>query len=316
MRVEIKIEPYNAEWPKIFEDEAAKIKEVLQDNLVAIHHIGSTSVPGLSSKPRIDILVAVKNRLGTIDTLKQIGYEYRGEFNVPFHYMFRKRVRFEFNLHMYDENHADIEAQLLFRDYLRTHADDREQYTALKLKLLQDESSFYRESQSSFAEYTLGKYEFITNILNKAGFNNLKFTRCTYHKEWEMAKQLRQKYFFDKHAIRDPYTWTFNHKEHQHFILYKGTEIVGYAHIQLFTKSQALIRIIVITDEMRKHGFGKEFLQLIEKWLKEYGYSCIHAESTIEALPFYKKLGYINMPFPDTGEEDQRTTDIAVGKQL
>lgn len=203
MRVEIKIEPYNAEWPKIYEDEAAKIKEILQDNFIAIHHIGSTSVPGLSSKPRIDILVVVKDRLGTIDILKQLGYEYRGEFNIPFHYGFRKRVGFEFNLHVYDDNHADIEALLLFRDYLRTHPEELEKYAALKLKLLEEDSSFHRSNESIYAGYTLGKYDLITDILNKAGFNKLRFMRCTHNREWEIAKQLRQKNFFDKHDIQD-----------------------------------------------------------------------------------------------------------------
>lgn len=98
--------------------------------------------------------------------------------------------------------------------------------------------------------------------------------------------------------------------------MYKGTNIIGYAHIQLFSKSQALIRIIVITDTMSKYGFGKEFLQFIEKWLKEYGYGSLHADSTIEALPFYKKMGYTNMPFPDINEEGQHSTDVAVAKQL
>lgn len=58
---EIIITPYNLDWPQIFEREASKIKEVLGSNCIAIHHVGSTSVPGLSAKPVIDMIGVVKN---------------------------------------------------------------------------------------------------------------------------------------------------------------------------------------------------------------------------------------------------------------
>jgi GrpB-like predicted nucleotidyltransferase (UPF0157 family) len=48
--------PYNSEWPKIFERKASKIKETLGSNCIAIHHIGSTSVSGLSAKPVLDMI--------------------------------------------------------------------------------------------------------------------------------------------------------------------------------------------------------------------------------------------------------------------
>ena len=52
-----------SEWPNLFEIEAGFIKNALGDNCIAIHHIGSTAVPGLSAKPIIDIFPVVKDIL-------------------------------------------------------------------------------------------------------------------------------------------------------------------------------------------------------------------------------------------------------------
>ena len=57
----IEFVPYDPIWPKIFEIESENIKQALGDNCVAIHHVGSTAVPGLSSKPKIDIIAVVKD---------------------------------------------------------------------------------------------------------------------------------------------------------------------------------------------------------------------------------------------------------------
>jgi len=57
----ILIKPYNLKWPALFTQEASRIKQVLGENCLTIHHIGSTSVPGLSSKPVIDMIPVVKD---------------------------------------------------------------------------------------------------------------------------------------------------------------------------------------------------------------------------------------------------------------
>ena len=221
MKYEIQIVPYDSDWPLQFAVEKENILKALGDNCISVHHIGSTAVPGLAAKPRIDIMVVAKQRGTTIESLASIGYEYRGEFNIPLHYGFRKRGGIEFNLHVYEADHPDVELLLLFRDYLRAHPEARDEYAVLKQKLLEADTSFEKNS-SIYTGYTLGKNDFICNILEKAGFNQLRFMKCTHFSEWEAAKQFRQKYFFGKHDIQDPYTWTFNHEEHIHFILYMG----------------------------------------------------------------------------------------------
>ena len=117
----VKVVPCNLNWPQIFEAEAATIKEALQDNYLEAHHIGSTSVPGLSAKPKIDMIAVVKDQLVARKQLTEIGFKYRGEYNIPLHYGFSKRGDVDYNLHVYEEDHPEIELNLMFRDYLREH---------------------------------------------------------------------------------------------------------------------------------------------------------------------------------------------------
>ena len=144
----------------------------------------------------------------------------------------------------------------------------------------------------------------------------LKFVLCTDSSEWGAAKHFRQKYFFDPNNIDDPYTWTFNHPQHKHFALYQGTEIIGYAHIQLWPDRRAAMWIIVIEEAKRNNNFGGKFLALCEKWLKGKGYKSIHAESRPTSLRFYIKNGYTQMPFNDPEGHESHPQDIAVGKRL
>ena len=71
MKKIIEVVPYDPSWPHIYEKEAALIKEALGDNCVTIHHIGSTSVPGLASKPKIDAIAVVQDPLSARDQLEK-----------------------------------------------------------------------------------------------------------------------------------------------------------------------------------------------------------------------------------------------------
>jgi len=50
---------YDPAWPGLFEREAQRIRAVLGPRALLVEHAGSTSVPGLAAKPRIDIILAV-----------------------------------------------------------------------------------------------------------------------------------------------------------------------------------------------------------------------------------------------------------------
>ena len=83
----IEVVPYDPSWPQQFEQEAEKLREALGQEVVAIHHIGSTSVPGLDAKRDLDTLLVVKN-LNSSLLLQDVGYIFKGEFNIPLRYFF------------------------------------------------------------------------------------------------------------------------------------------------------------------------------------------------------------------------------------
>ena len=316
MSKEIQVVPYDPNWPHIFEKEAKLIRQALGDNCLAIHHIGSTAVPGLAAKPKIDMIVEVKTITRAVNPMGSLGYVYKGESNIPMRAYFNNKMpKDPFHIHMYEQSHPEIELNLYFRDYLRKHTNKRDEYARLKEELIQDESSFTKEN-SPFTNYTLRTGEFIRKFLREAGFNSIRMLKCNDTTEWQSAKHFRDTYFFGPHGIEDPYTWTFNHSEHAHLVLYQGTEIVAYAHIQFWLDQRAAIRIIATDENKRNQRFGSRFLTLIEKWLKSLGVKSIHAESRQSSLRFYLKNGYTNMPFDDPENHESDPNDIPVGKVL
>ena len=79
MAQHILVTEYNPLWADMFHSEAELIKNILSENCVEIHHIGSTSVVGLIAKPIIDIMPVVHS-LDDVDNVaaefEKIGYEY------------------------------------------------------------------------------------------------------------------------------------------------------------------------------------------------------------------------------------------------
>jgi GrpB-like predicted nucleotidyltransferase (UPF0157 family)/GNAT superfamily N-acetyltransferase len=311
----IVVTPYNPEWPKVFEVEALAIKQALGSNCLAIHHIGSTSVPGLAAKPVIDMIGVVKNPEKAIKPLESLGFTYKGEYNIPMRYYFNRSEGVDTNLHVYEEGHPEVELNLLFRDYLRDHPEARQEYAALKDNLLKEKSS-HEKTNSVFTGYNLGKDGFIRKILKAAHYNRIRIMKCIHYAEWDFAKKLRQKYFFDPLSKPDPYTWTFDHKEHAHLILYQGVDMIGYAHIQFWPDQRAALRIFVIDEPYRHQGFGSQFLKLCEQWLKKQSMRSVHDEARPNAAQFYRKNGYSEMVFNDPSGEPPSPQDIAMGKIL
>lgn len=192
---------------------------------------------------------------------------------------------------------------------MRAHVEDREAYARLKQKLA-------HQYPYDITAYCLGKEHFIASIDKKAGFNKLRVVKALTPREWDKVRHFRQFYFFDKAGLSDPYTWTFEHDAHVHFVLFQGSDIIGYAHLQLWPRHRAALRIIVIDEKKRNHQYGGQFLALCEKWLKSQGYQSLHVESSPDALKFYRNNGYLDMPFDDPDGYEGDARDTAVGKIL
>lgn len=155
---------YSEQWPVLFRKETERIRFALNKKVIQLEHVGSTSVPGLCAKPIIDILLVVKdsaNEQEYVPALEKAGYRLRiREPNWFEHRMF-KGPDTDINLHVFSEGVSEIDRTLTFRNWLRTHPEDREFYARTKRKLAQKK---WRHIQ----HYAEAKNPVIQKILAKA----------------------------------------------------------------------------------------------------------------------------------------------------
>lgn len=166
MPAPVVIVEYNPRWPAMYEEERQSILTATGDLIVAIEHIGSTAVPGLGAKPIIDIMAAVRELVDAercVTPLKTIGYEYVPEYNdiIPERRYFHKgppEAR-TYHLHMVELTSDFWEQQLLFRDFLRTHPEEAQEYYRLKKGLAEkfgSDREGYTDAKTSFIEAAVG----------------------------------------------------------------------------------------------------------------------------------------------------------------
>lgn len=163
-----KITPYNPAWPLRFLADKTLIASAFGEALISIHHVGSTSVPGLAAKPEIDVLIEVcdhYNASARDEVLRDLGYV-RGSDLSDGHCFYRRNVGEirTHKLHACVRGHIAITQMLGFRDLLRRDATIRRRYEPLKLEL---ESS----NTGGMAEYLEKKGPFITAALIDAGMH-------------------------------------------------------------------------------------------------------------------------------------------------
>lgn len=170
---------YDPNWPNEYKKEARKLKKIFGDDLLDIHHIGSTAVPNLKAIPIIDSLVVIRDihRVHKFDKdMTSLGYRVRGECLDAggtlgrFYYSKNTNGKRTHQAHVCEKGHFDIKQKIDFRDYLRAHPKVASDYGMLKEKLA-------KENKTGMAEYIEGKDSFVKNIIVKA-------------REWRKTKQL------------------------------------------------------------------------------------------------------------------------------
>ena len=216
MTERVVIVPYDPHWPKMFEEESKKIQKALGKNCIEVHHIGSTSVPGLSAKPIIDMIPVVDD-ISCVDlcddNMQQLGYEVKGEFGFFLRRFFVKEN--QFHIHVFEKGNPEIGRHMKFRDWMRMHPADRIAYEQLKLTLA-DKFSNDRTA------YTFAKDKFVSNIDNKSGWRGYRIMKAYTDEEWESIKLIREKY----HGVYPAYcmqkTFLTNDDKNTHIIMIKN----------------------------------------------------------------------------------------------
>lgn len=156
---------YDDRWPLIFAREAEHLGALLPDAEASIHHIGSTSVPGLCAKPVIDILIGVDD-LRAVDAataeFEANGYRSKGEYGIRGRRYFSKEAMADvpkIHVHAFLRTCVAFAQHLAFRDHLRAHPEVAARYGELKRAL----ASQHAEDAEA---YQSGKAGFIVSVLD------------------------------------------------------------------------------------------------------------------------------------------------------
>ena len=160
----IELVEYDDEWPRLFQREADRIRGALGPKALRIEHVGSTSVPGLAAKPIIDIDLVVadsSDENAYVPELEAAGYVLRIREPDWFEHRLFKGPDTNVNLHTFSKDCEEVDRMLAFRDWLRTHDEDRELYLNAKRDLAAREWKFVQN-------YADAKSAVVTEILERA----------------------------------------------------------------------------------------------------------------------------------------------------
>jgi GrpB-like predicted nucleotidyltransferase (UPF0157 family) len=159
----VHLQDHDPAWADEFCAAAALLREHLGSLAVAVEHVGSTSVPGLAAKPIIDIdllLDDTEDESRYVPPLEELGY--RLVLRQPWWHGHRMLVSAEehVNLHVWPQGAPEPVRHRLFRDWLRTHADDRHLYEVTKRRLAQ-------QTAAAPGDYSLAKNTVIDEIYGR-----------------------------------------------------------------------------------------------------------------------------------------------------
>jgi GrpB-like predicted nucleotidyltransferase (UPF0157 family) len=163
----ITISPYDPGWPARFRLEEARIRSALGERALAVEHVGSTSVPGLPAKDRLDIDLIVPDSADEdayVPALTAVGYTLRTREPHWYEHRGLWTGNHDVTLHVFGPDCDEHLRHLIFRDWLRDHPDDRDRYAARKHEVAV-------EHPMSMAHYVAGKADVIVDILRRAGLS-------------------------------------------------------------------------------------------------------------------------------------------------
>jgi GrpB-like predicted nucleotidyltransferase (UPF0157 family) len=166
---EVEIVEYDPRWPGLFDEEAKRLRAALDPSLiVGLEHFGSTSIPGLSAKPIIDILVAVRALTDAqenfVETLRYLDYVYWADNPKKDRMFFVKGMppfgsKRSHHVHV-TEPQGEMWQRLAFRDYLRAHPEEARTYEQLKRRLAAEhrtDREAYTDAKSAYVEAVMRK---------------------------------------------------------------------------------------------------------------------------------------------------------------
>ena len=156
----LEVVDYDPQWVESYLEESLGIQQALKGLNIRMHHIGSTSVPGLMAKPVIDILIETSNvsELDAYDgVMEAIGYLPRGEFGIPGRRFYLKGlINRTHHIHAFNFDTSDVVRHIAFRDYLIANQSVAAEYGALKSELAvtcNNDNDTYCDGKEEFVQH-------------------------------------------------------------------------------------------------------------------------------------------------------------------
>lgn len=131
----VRVVDYDPRWPDLFAAEAGRLGPVCNELRLRLEHVGSTAIPGMCGKPVLDIATGRPPEVSVpacIASLEAAGYEHRGEQGVPGREFFRRGRPRSYHIHLVRQGGLLWRRYIGFRDHLRAHREEADQYAKLK----------------------------------------------------------------------------------------------------------------------------------------------------------------------------------------
>jgi GrpB-like predicted nucleotidyltransferase (UPF0157 family) len=164
-RTAVSVVPYDPRWRAAFDELAREVRATLGAAARDVLHVGSTAVPDLAAKPVIDIALVVDDSADEpvyVDALTSRGYRLVVREPAWYEHRMLQRDAPAVNLHVFSAGCAEVERMVRFRDWLRTHDDDRDLYAATKRRLA-------ARTWARVQDYADAKTGVVAEIMMRAG---------------------------------------------------------------------------------------------------------------------------------------------------
>lgn len=166
----VELVAYDSNWETQANTEMNKLRLLFPSQIIDIQHVGSTAIPGIVSKPIVDIQIAVKSldemKIIAIPALQKLGYEYWYENPDPERMFFVKGMppfgeKRTHHVHIVEPTSRHWKEKMAFRDYLKSHPNIAREYEKIKMQC----ATQYKYDRE---KYTDAKTKFIKEILQLA----------------------------------------------------------------------------------------------------------------------------------------------------
>lgn len=164
-REPIVLVPHDPSWLAQAAEECARIAEACGQAVVAVEHIGSTSVPGLIAKPVLDLMPLVRRfeeGFACVEPMRGLGYWYAGEFGIAGRHLFVKGAPRTHHAHMLVVGSKEARRHVAVREVLRSDAEAATRYAALKREL----AARFGDDREGFSQAKSG---FMRELFERAG---------------------------------------------------------------------------------------------------------------------------------------------------